>query len=106
MARCAARSTEISGAYNRGQGNRFDQHRYDPPRGSRLPSEGRAQLRAPVRGGEVGFGAHRQQPVRPLERLLHAGHEVLTRRPVPHVQLGAVAGLLEPGPRQSGEVAG
>ena len=79
----------------RGQGDRLDQHRHDPPLGRRGPGERRAQLRAAERGGEVGLGAHRQQPVRPLQRRGHAGHEVLTRRPVPHIQLDGVAGLLQ-----------
>ena len=79
----------------RGQGDRLDEHRHDPPFRCRLPGERGAQLGAAERGGEVGFGAHRQQPVRRLQRRGHAGHEVLSRSPVPHIQLDGVPGLLQ-----------
>ena len=79
----------------RGQGDRLDEHRHDPPLGGAVPGERGAQLGAAERGGEVGLGAHRQQPVRGLQRRGHAGHEVLSRSPVPHSQLDGVPGLLQ-----------
>jgi hypothetical protein len=45
--------------------------------------------------GEVGLGTHHQHPVGGLQRRGHAGHEVLTGRPVPHVQLHGLPGLLQ-----------
>jgi hypothetical protein len=79
----------------RRQAHRLDEHRHDPPLRSCLSGEGGAQLRAAERGGEVGLGAHRQEPVRGLQGRLHPGDEVIARRPVPHGQLDGVPGLLQ-----------
>ena len=62
------------------------------------PCPARAPRRRPLLGGvpgpvEIRRREQRHHPVAPIQRIAHRRHEVLARRPVPHIQLNRVPGL-------------